>query len=260
VPHLPEIQDDVHFSEILATIRYGDTTGKWTNKGRFNQIDFFIRTLVKEEFLIHDVGCSTGVTSLELFDVINSTVKYFSLTISDRFYEIYAVEKGFFKYIFDSEGGLRQIYFGRILCDPNLSKMFPLSRFLFEFISKILSVPSLASEHLKSIMLMDPSIIKMINQKKIKLKQYNVFTGDGDRYHFIRCMNVLNLSYFSEADIISGINVLKDATLDGCYLQLGRTDSRGINRASIYQKRNKDLFIIQDFNGGAEIDYLINRS
>lgn len=255
IPALDDIKDDDLFKIVVATVRYGDSTGKETRARRFDDLDEVLDLLPQKSLAVHDVGCSSGVTSLDLMRALNSKNKSYSLIASDRFTELF-VYGGNIKYLFDSDRSLRQIYLGRVLCDSHLSKIFFLSRFLF----KLLETFSQRDSELKTgkkISLFDRDVQKSIDSGQLKAKSYNIFERDINRYGFIRCMNLLNRSYFSDIQIKVGIINLFESLDDKGYLQIGRTDDHGVNRASVYRKEQWGLSLVLQFNGGAEIGNII---
>ena len=130
IPGLREIIDDTLYSEIIANLRYGDSTGKDTKPDRFADLDSILDLLPDEDLRIHDIGCSSGVTSLDLKRSLERKNKEFLLTISDRFLNIFYIGRTV-KYVYDCDSKLRQVYLGRILCDGELLRLFFLSRFFF---------------------------------------------------------------------------------------------------------------------------------
>lgn len=256
IPALNKIKDNDLYDIILTKLRYGDSTGKETHKRRFDELDEVLDLLPQENILIHDVGCSSGVTSLDLMRVLNSKNKSYELIISDRFSELLVYGRNI-KYLYDSDGDLRQIYFGRILCDDQLSKNFFMSRFLFKLLRSF-SQGDPKSKTIKKISLFNREVQKSISSKNLKAMSYNIFKQDDDsKYGFIRCMNLLNRSYFSDDQINIGISNLFKSMDHNAYLQIGRTDDRGINRASIFRKYEQGLSLVLQFNGGSEIEDLV---
>jgi len=255
IPALEDIKDDDLFKIVVATVRYGDSTGKETRARRFDDLDEVLDLLPQKLVAVHDVGCSSGVTSLDLMRALNLKNKSYSLTASDRFTELF-VYGGSIKYLFDSDRSLRQIYLGRVLCDSHLSKIFFLSRFLFKLLETFSQLNSKLKTS-KKISLFDRDVQKFIDSGQLEAKSYNIFERDINRYGFIRCMNLLNRSYFSDTQIKVGIiNLFESLDYKG-YLQIGRTDDHGVNRASVYMKKQRGFSLILQFNGGAEIGNII---
>ena len=255
IPALDDIKDDNLFKIVVSTVRYGDSTGKETRARRFDDLDGVLDLLPQKYLAVHDVGCSSGVTSLDLMRALKSRNKSFSLIASDRFTEL-LVYGGNIKYLYDSDRRLRQIYLGRVLCDGHLSKFFFLSRFLYKLLERI-SQRDKKLQTGKNISLFDRDVQKCIDLGQLEAKSYNIFERDSNRYGFIRCMNLLNRSYFSDTQIKVGIINLFESLDDKGYLQIGRTDDQGVNRASVYRKEQRGLSLVLQFNGGAEIGNIV---
>ncbi|MDB4229131.1 hypothetical protein N9805_00430 [Paracoccaceae bacterium] len=244
------------YSEIIANLRYGDSTGKDTKPDRFADLDSILDLLPDKGLRIHDIGCSSGVTSLDLKRSLDIKGKKFFLTISDRFLEVCYIGRTI-KYIYDYDRNLRQIYLGRILCDSELLGLFFISRFLFKFLSLFVRKPQQADLKEK-ISLVDPVIQNCIDLDEVNARHYDIFNSDdASAYNFIRCMNLLNRAYFSDEQISAGVSNLIEALENKGFLQIGRTDIDGINRVSVYQKGTYGLVPILLFNGGSEIQDLI---
>ena len=253
-----KIKDDELYTEVVTRMRYGDVTGKATEVGRFDDLNEILELLPDKVIQIHDVGCSLGVTSLDLANALKERNKSFCLTISDRFLLLLIYGKGI-KYLFDSTGSLRQIYLGRILCDQHLSKIFFVSRILYKILSAKQENDLMAGEAV-TVRLVNPSVQKEINSGQMEIKSYNVFEKDNHKnYDFIRCMNLLNRSYFSDEEILVGLNNLADALGDKGYLQVGRTDYKGVNKVSVFKKESETLVLVKQHNGGAEIEDIIKQ-
>jgi chemotaxis methyl-accepting protein methylase len=109
----------------------------------------------------------------------------------------------------------------------------------------------------KKVSLFDRDVQKCIDLGQLEAKSYNIFERDSKRYGFIRCMNLLNRSYFSDTQIKVGILNLFESLDDKGYLQIGRTDDQGVNRASVYRKEQRRLTLVLQFNGGAEIGNIV---
>ena len=71
-------------------------------------------------------------------------------------------------------------------------------------------------------------------------------------------MNVLNLIYFSEQQIIFAVKNLLDSLEDDGILLIGRTSLDGINNATFYKKNSNKLYSIKSVYNGYEHDYIIN--
>ena len=114
------------------------------------------------------------------------------------------------------------------------------------------------SKEYKEINLLDKKILTKIEKGEIEYFDLDIFNSFlKQKYSFIRCMNVLNLSYFSEDKILLGIkNIFKLLREEG-YLIIGRTNDKGINNVSLYIKKKNKFKVLRKVNKGCDINHLI---
>jgi hypothetical protein len=254
LPAVVNIKDNYLNAELYSCLRYGDVTGKRTYKGRFCDIDDPTVELLSEPFVLHDVAVSTGVTSCELFEKICSSGKAGKFFVSDKFSEI-EVSTGFITRVYDKRGKLLNIYVLGMLFDPKLSWFFFLSKVLYFLISLI---GDSGSKHKVSLFV--PGLLDYIDSGKIKYMYYDVFkTQVKEEFTFVRCMNILLLSYFSEAQIIQGVVNVRNSLKEGGVLLIGRTTVDNAHLASFFRKEGGLLVSLLELNGGAEIRHIIDR-
>ena len=60
---------------LIPFFRYGSSSGKLTYSKRFSDIDLFVLDYIHSFDLVHDLGASTGVTSMEFFKTISEAGK-----------------------------------------------------------------------------------------------------------------------------------------------------------------------------------------
>ena len=93
----------------------------------------------------------------------------------------------------------------------------------------------------------------------IKNYIYQVFSDTIQKFDFVRCMNVLNRSYFSDDVLIVGLRNLFHSLHPDGFLLIGRTDAHHVNRASLLKKVDDCLVVLNHFTGGTEIFDLIQK-
>ena len=252
---LTSVKDPKIFNEAIRKLRYGDVTGKETFNGRFIDLDNDALNFLKGGMSVHDVGCSTGVTSLELYETCEKNNLKLRYHISDKFTSLFFSGK-FLTTVFDKDGKIRQIYFLNVLFDKHLSLAFFASKFLSIFFSRTI-IMDVNKKNITKISLLDPKVQALEKEGKVTVLDYDVFEGTNEKYDFIRCMNVLNKSYFSDDQIKLGLeNLFKSAKENG-YLLIGRTNKHYVNRASLYKKNSNSFTLIKTYNGGSEVDDLL---
>ena len=120
---------DLAFSEIDLL----SGVSKQTNKQRFAEVDHMSVQLITKRSLsrIHDVGVSSGITSLELRRQLNATDFEGEMFISDKFARFWVNRKGALTDIFDSDHNLVCAYFGSLVGDSEDTWKLPISRLIY---------------------------------------------------------------------------------------------------------------------------------
>ena len=254
--HLPSVKklNNKYDKLDFSFIRYGDKTSKHTSANRFFDLDnLVLKNLNDTDNKILDIGISSGITSYELYEKLIKAKKKFKLSLCDKFSKFY-YQSGFLDIVYDHKKNKKNIYFLKILFDPNLSPIFFISKFFYY----IISLFGNRSSNYKEINLLDKKILTKIEKGEIEYFDLDIFNSFlKQKYSFIRCMNVLNLSYFSEDKILLGIkNIFKLLREEG-YLIIGRTNDKGINNVSLYIKKKNKLKVLRKVNKGCDINHLI---
>jgi len=159
------------------------------------------------------------------------------------------------KYFFDSNNNLIQIYFFRLFLGLKISNYFFISKLLFFLLNFFQNT----SRNRKKIFLFDKEFYQYFSNKQINYFDFDLFEIDhsNKKYDFIRVMNVLNLIYFTDQQIIFAVKNLFESLEDNGIILIGRTSLEGINNATFYKKDNNKLIPIKYMNNGYEHDKLI---
>jgi chemotaxis methyl-accepting protein methylase len=259
ITKLDEVEDELMYNKIISSYSNNNNTSKYTYSNRFDDLNEILTNIILNKntnFLnIHDVAISSGITTIELHDHLQKSNFNFKITGSDRFSEIY--HKGnIIKYFYDIDGNLVQIYFFNLFLGLKITNLFFLSKMLFYFFKNLYT----PKHNLKKILLIDKKFKKYINNSSIQFVNYDLFDNNqlDDKFDFIRVMNVLNLLYFTESDIVNAINKLKQTLKLGSFVLIGRTNNEGINNATFYKlENNHTLSSFYSINNGYEFSYLI---
>ena len=254
--HLPSVKKfNNNYDQIdFSFIRYGDKTSKHTSANRFFDLDnLVLKNLNDSDNKILDIGISSGITSFELYEKLIKSKKKFKLSLCDKFSKFY-YQSGFFDIVYDHKKNKKNIYFLKILFDANLSPIFFISKFFYYFISLF----SNKSSNYREINLLDIKILTKIEKGEIEYFDLDIFNSFlKQEYSFVRCMNVLNLSYFSEDKILVGIRNIFKLLRDEGHLIIGRTNDKGINNVSLYIKKKNKFKVLKKVNKGCDINHLI---
>jgi hypothetical protein len=219
-----------------SSLVMGNKTSKQTNESRFTDLDVYLSSL-NITGNVHDIGVSSGISSLKLLDNIN--IKLF---ISDK-YMFAKCSEGFITRFYDVDNKFMFAY----CCGIFISDLVSWSFFISKLLNKCIIKNSNKIRH--SICLLHPKVLK---QKINIIKDYDVFTSETNlQFQLVRCMNLLNLNYFDEQDIKTALNNIKTSLVEGGYLLVGRTENMQ-NNATLYQKKNNTFEVAKEFNEGYE--------
>lgn len=232
-----------------------NATSKQTSAGRFRDLDQIARSIITERQLdaIHDIGVSSGITSLDLYRTLAAAGIPFSFHISDK-YAVYGSTGRWPTRIIDADGSVTELYLCGLLGRRDVSNKFPVTRFLYWLLAdRPLDRP------IRRFVLFDPEVLTHIAEGKIHRIDYDVLvTRLPCAFTFVRCMNLLNLSYFRPEQIVTALRHIIESLKDGGVLQIGRTHLDGTSHATFYAKRGARLEVLQEVGNGTELRELID--
>jgi hypothetical protein len=235
-----------------SRFRTQDGVFKLTEKDRFRDLETAtVRHLsYAGPHRVHDVAVSSGITSLELFNLLERQHMAFHLTVSDRS-SAYSQTGFAVSRIYDEDGRLVEASIFGILALPGLSWRFPVSKLLGIALASRPIRPGTA----RPLLLFDPRLVDLVDEGRVELIDYDLFkTQVYDRFTFVRCMNVLNRVYFPDDALLQGVLGLRDSLVDGGVLLLGRTDGMGgSNLATFLRRRGARLEVLESVGGGSDI-------
>ena len=248
-------------SLAISDLLTPDSTTKKTCQNRFQDINKVLLSLLDESksYSIHDIAVSNGITSVDLCDALKSIKIRFHLTISDKLSDLNVLESDNIIFVYTDD---YQLVFGKymkIACIPNASYKFFLSKLFGKLLKyrwdRINICNKIAS---KKINLIHKNAQYLIKKGKMKYISYDIFNDIIiNSFDIVRCMNVLNLCYFSRDKIISAIRNIALSLREGGILQLGRTVNNGQNRVSFYIKTNNKFKVIHEISGGYELNDIV---
>ena len=253
---LKNFTDENVISYIYRRVGLNNGITKQTGNGRFRDLDEKLAELLaatkRKSIGIHDVGVSSGITSVELFDALAGAGFDFELTVSDKYATFYEQKTGLRRDLFDADGNYQCSYLWKLYSDAETSTKYPLSCWLRAQAS------TFDAERAEPFLLYHPKLLRLVDSGKVRSMDYDVLAeGMPERFDCVRCMNLLNLSYFSEQQLLQGISSLDLTLNDGGLLLIGRTEQDGTNNATIYQKQQGLLSKLASVGKGSEIDRLV---
>jgi hypothetical protein len=244
------VRDYVYRSFFIS-----NATSKQTSAGRFRDLDQIARATITTHKLdaIHDIGVSSGVTSLDLYRTLATTGLPFVFHISDR-YAVYGSAGRFPTRVIDAEGSVTELYLCGVLGKRDVTRKFPVTRFLHWLLAdRPIKGP------IRQFVLLDHEVVAHIEKGLIRRIDYDVFTTRMPcAFTFVRCMNVLNLGYFRRERIETALRNIIESLKEGGVLQIGRTLLDGTSHATFYVKRGAGLEMLQEFNSGTELRDVID--
>lgn len=254
---LDSLSDYDDYSLAVSSFSTESGHGKATKSNRFQDLDDFVMNYLvsMENLFIHDVGVSTGVTSLDLYGKLCAIGKPFDLILSDKHSIFYSSGKNIVR-VYNHSHKLIYGYAFSLLADPGASHWFFLGKLLY-FVLALLPPPV----NFREIILLDSRVKQLVDAANLSFVLYDLF---GQNFitgmTFVRCMNVLNNnSWFSKEQIKIGLSNLISQLAEGGLLLIGRTDENtNQNNASLYRKLRGKLVLVANYNLGSDIIPIIS--
>jgi hypothetical protein len=252
---IPEMKDAAISDYVLREFATADATSKQTSPGRFRDLDEIAQAIIAAHQLdsLHDIGVSTGVTSLDLYRTLTAAGIPFQLHISDKF-AVYGSSGRFPTRIIDAQGTVTELYLCGILGRRDVSYKYPLTRLLHWLLAD-------RPNHgvIRRFALFNHEVLGHIEKGLIQRIDYDVFLTRMPRaFSFVRCMNLLNLGYFPRERIETALRNIIESLRDGGVLQIGRTHPDGTSHVTFYAKRGARLEPLQEVGGGTELREVID--
>jgi hypothetical protein len=251
---IAEIRDGALRARVISRIKVETDTSKQTSFGRFSELNETVLELLDKERtnVMHDVAVSSGITSVELYELLRSKGVNFQLYVSDP-YSLFYYSDNLITRIYDANKRLVKAYVFNVVADERLRRKFLVSKALFRLVKRGRFDPAL-----KQISLFDRLLVDLVKSGAVSIIDYDIFDCEvRDRFTYVRCMNLLNPEYFSRELLLRGIANLEKSMVAGGILQLGRTAAGGENHVSFYRKDARGLELISKRNNGSEIESMV---
>ena len=232
------------FNASVSSLKF-KTTFKTTLNDRHKLTNELINNHIENPIIVLDVGASTGVTSFDFIKAFESKVQHFFVT--DNNVEISYVELGDFVLFFDDNTC--------ILVTSKHFVIYPQESNLVKLCFRK-SIKNALKQQKNNIKLIDPRLLTYIDNKKVTFLKYSFFDKwEFTKVNLIKVANVLNRVYFSDSDILVGIQNLIDAFNSEGLLFI--TENRELEKTSMFRFENSKLTLVKSLNGGSEIEGLI---
>ncbi len=247
---------------------------KRTYSKRFNLFDKKVYEILKQKFRsmdsikAHDVGVSDGRTSVDFFTKVYVLFPKIQFTASDYNPTIKILKTKRLKVALTESNQLLEITYSPFVFNAvkrDSYRHYPLNHVIRKIIELFLVAPLLRSYQkgivkAKSVFLFAPSAINL--QKKnqhFNLSQHDVLNPFKETYTFIRAMNVLNPSYFSNDDFQKIVQHMYDGLENNGLLITGSNQEANSTVDGAVYKKNKNGFgLVWTSGKGSQIhDHLI---
>jgi hypothetical protein len=240
-------RDPAAFSEAVSTFKFG-TTLKTTQSARFPQT---LQVLSQLEFaappVILDVGASDASTSLDVMHAVPFS-KYY---VTDANMTVSSSTVGKRTYFYDGDGECVLIASNAWVAYRDTAGALPifasLARSLF---SRAPALP--ADAH--SIQLVNPALASAASEG-VRVEPYDMFDQwTHEPVDLVIAANILNRSYFADAEITRALRNLVAALKEGGRLAI--VDNRPAEKTTVFQKRGDMLHVEKRVGAGTDIEAL----
>jgi hypothetical protein len=252
---LPVIQDRELADRIVSSVWVdGVSLSKETAAGRFRDLDEMLIDLTRQVSnpVVHDVGVSNGVTSLDLLEGFHARDRWPTIYISDKFARCLYVQRGPVTRVYDSYGTLIQGRVGILLADPQASWRFGVSRLLFVLLAR--TKPRRSDSKAVEIFLYSRSVRDALEARAMTHLEYDVFSSYVDiKFDVVRCMNTITRKYFTRDRIGDALSNLGRSLKSSGLLLVGRTLPNGHNDATFFRLVDDRFVVERVVNQGADV-------
>jgi hypothetical protein len=254
-------------AQFFTRLRLANRTFKTTSTSRLSDFNDLIISVLPESIEplnLLDVAISSGVTTVDFMEQLSQKGIRFSMTATDLYIDAELLTyASWFCVLVDHNGyPLQYEMFGVGVCSwisPRdfLSGAFIgvcLGRLIHYVFDKLSSSPRTKKQKL---------ISARVEQTKhvVELSRDDIFVKNPEytaKFDLIRAPNILNLSYFSEAQLRAAIVNLRTRLKVGGILAVCRTHAGGVNHGSLFRKVAENRFeLITSLGAGSEISHLI---
>jgi len=274
-------EDEVLLERIYSSVAGGEGVYKFTKRHRLTMLD---EKLFKEcnlqlpgitPLVIHDIGVSNGITSLELYERF-SRGRDITLYATDYYDRLYFVDvpNTVWTIVFDTKGTPLQFvsnYF--VLSAQSMPPYrYPVNRAVQRYVmSKILpralallddQSDSVKRTAVRTVPLFHPMCLDIAKQnRKFVLGRHNAFEPNPIPCHVIRAMNLLTRKHLATVNIREALRACSYNLAENGYLILGRTidEDDGRIAATAFVRKVNRFVLGWRLNEGYEHEDLVEQ-
>lgn len=257
--------------EFFGALKVGNDTFKLTSTGRFAELDHGLTAALARFSAridhVLDVGASSGVTTLDLYDSLKKAGHNVRITATDLAIDAYIVDvSSGVRVLVDGEGHVLQY-------DIHGRALKPWRRRL-DWVSGMIAVRGLArriyghraaeiirtqgTKAARRVTLVSP---RLNGHQAVSMTQDDVLVRNAafeGRFDVVRAANILNHDYFDQQQLTRALgNVISYMSGPGAWLLLGRTRPGSGHHATLFRMDDKGrLAVIERHGAGSEVEVL----
>jgi len=287
----PSPEEIERFEYIMRHVHLSGGVYRTTAGGRFQTLDAFLAPLLQKHFggaagplRIEDWAASACITSVEWFQNLTDLFPGVQLTASDlHLYLVEVVLPNGASYIVEAEGQPIQYVKPPFVIPMNRTEpaLLPLNRWLQSQAQRTfqkLEQQGLAAAIrqgsdrdewkqgdllFRKIPLVHPRALALQQSNPaFRVENHSVFEARPGLCDVIRTMNILNLSYFSQEQLMEGVRTVWKSLQPGGVWMVGRTieeqteQAPAVHHASVFQKTPDGFRLMARHGSPSEIEDL----
>jgi len=275
---LPQTAVEIIQERMLHWFRLQNGVQKRTYTRRFDDFDRLSFSAIsanfstRQDIRVHDIGASDGRASCGLYEHLNQLYgERLDFLASDCAPYLYVLKRSqsVSRIIIDDQQHVLQIItppFVFIVFHVESRTLHPLDYLIRVFVTVFYARPLLEAyragrpgiERKRIELLCGECRAYSSNQNNFRFESYDVLLGPTERFDIIRAMNVLNVGYFSEAQLRNAVENINRSLNQGGLFITGSNSERGtIVDGAIYKKTKNCMERIETSGMGSKVDALI---
>lgn len=272
-PERDEIQE-----RMLSRFAVNNGTFKLTNARRFDDFDRMCVSAISARFSrrryirVHDIGASDGRTSCALYNDLNQLYgERLDFLASDFAPYLYVLKRPHStrRLIIDEQGQLLQIITPPFVFNvvvPESMKLYPLNHLLRRLMDRFYARPLLKGYKAGRLDIQRERLellcwecrARIARANNFHFERYDVLSSAYSRFDIIRVMNVLNYSYFTEAQLRKAVENIFGSLNEGGMFITGSNSERGTTvNGGIYLKNGDCIEKLERSGKGSQVEALI---
>jgi hypothetical protein len=249
--------------QFFHHLRLPNGTYKTTAHGRLTALDrWLVSKLVEPDVSLLDVAVSSGVTTVELLEAMDSAGIRVNATVCDLCIHarIRHLALGL-EVLIDSQGYILQVASRLGVKGRPHDPRGSVRRLGLASVFRLLEAACRVTENLPRESDIPVQLLsrRLRQRADVLVFEQDIFERREDwvgRFSVVRAANILNRDYFNESRLIQGIQNLQSYLQLGGFLLVGRTDEESETNASLLQLTPAGLVLIDRFGTGSEVELL----